>query len=221
MNKIVFTREVDGRIEQVEWFREADLAWLVVDGVESILEPKTWQQTWADLEARGFVEVFPADRRKLNAEKVRVLELVRSAFQGVTLGDGVGLRQGQGLDDYADPETLAKLRAEDEKHDWTAIPVDDLNRCCSSLSFFDAEGMRFHLPAFLVAELEGRITSSDVVFILTYQDDDMMSRFDQLSPAQREAVREYLLLLLSDPHRGFQHPMIEAGLRDYWGAERG
>ncbi|MBX3450254.1 MAG: hypothetical protein KF777_11875 [Planctomycetaceae bacterium] len=218
MNKIVFTREIDGRVERVEWFREADLAWLVVDGVETILEPEIWQQTWVDLEARGFIEVFPADRRKLNLQKARVLELIRNAFEGVTLGDGIGLRQGQGLDKYAGPETLAKLRADDEKQDWTAIPVEELDRCCTSLSYFDAEGMRFHLPAFMVAELEGRITSSDVVFILTYQDDGMMSRFDGLSPAQREAVREYLLLQLSDPHREFQHPMIEAGLKEYWGS---
>lgn len=218
MDKIVFTRKIEGRVERIEWFREADLAWLVVDGVETILEPETWQQAWADLEARGFIEFFPANRRKLNAEKTRVLELVRNAFQGVTLGDGVGLRQGQGLDDYSGPETLAKLRADDEKDDWTAIPVENLERCRSSLSYFDAEGMRFHLPAFLVAELEGQHSSGEVVFILTYQDDRMMSRFDRFSPAQREAVREYLLLQLADPHREFQHPMIEASLRDYWGS---
>jgi len=28
-------------------------------------------------------------------------------------------------------------------------------RCNSSLSFFNADGMRFHLPAFLIAELKG------------------------------------------------------------------
>jgi hypothetical protein len=30
-----------------------------------------------------------------------------------------------------------------------------LNRCNSSLSFFDAQGMLFHLPAFLLASLNG------------------------------------------------------------------
>jgi hypothetical protein len=42
------------------------------------------------------------------------------------------------------------------------------------------------------------------------------SRFDTLTPAQREAVREFFLLRLSDPHREFEHAMIEAALRDYW-----
>lgn len=220
MNKIVFTREIDGRVERVEWNRKGDDFWMLADGVESLVDRATWKQTWADMEARGFIEVFPADRRKLNVQKSRVLALVRSAFQGVTLGDGVGLRQGQGLDDYADDETLAKLRADDEKDDWTAISVQDLKRCRSSISFFDAEGMRFHLPAFMVAELEGTFSPGEVEFALTYQEDDRTSRFDLLSPAQREAAREFLLLQLSDPYEQHRHREIEAALRDYWGAER-
>lgn len=220
MNKIVFTREIDGRVERVEWIRKGDDLWMLADGVESIVDRATWKQTWADLEARGFIEAFPADRRKLNLQKARVLELVRSAFQGVTLGDGVGLRQGQGLDDYADDETLAKLRADDEKHDWTTIPVEDLKRCRSSISFFDAEGMRFHLPAFLVAELEGTFSPGEVEFALTYQENDRTSRFDLLSPAQRESAREFLLLQLSDPYEQHRHREIEAALRDYWTAEK-
>ena len=35
----------------------------------------------------------------------------------------------------------------------------------------------------------------------------------------REAVRAFLLLRLSDAHREFEHPMIDAALRDYWTAD--
>jgi hypothetical protein len=95
MNKIVFTREVDGRLERVEWNRKGDDIWMLADGVESLMDRATWQQTWADLEARGFIEAFPADRRKLNLQKARVLELVRSAFQGVRRGwSSTGRRPG-------------------------------------------------------------------------------------------------------------------------------
>lgn len=88
----------------------------------------------------------------------RIADVVRSAFQGVTLGNGIGLWQGQGLDDYANSETLARYRAQDEKVDWSRIPASELDSCHSSLSFFDAEGMRFHLPAYLIADLEGTLT---------------------------------------------------------------
>lgn len=214
--KIVLARDIDGRNQLVEWIRHADTVWIVSDGHETVIGPDAWKQAWADLEARGFVEVFPTDQRKLAAEKDRVLGLVRSAFQGVTLGEGVGLHQGQGLDDYADERTLASYRAQDEKYDWSAIPVADLDQCYSSLSFFDADGMRFHLPAYLVADLEGSLQTADVVFHLVYKERVGESQFERLSAAQREAVRAFLLLCLSDAHRGFDHPMIEEALRDYW-----
>lgn len=152
----------------------------------------------------------------MTVQEQRVLKLVRAAFADVALGTGVGLREAQGLDDYADSHTLASYRARDEKRDWSAISVADLDRCNSSLSFFDAEGMRFHLPAYLVADLEGALQAADVLFHLVYLSDGAESRFDKLSVAQREAVREFLLLRLSDPNREFVHPMIETALSKYW-----
>jgi hypothetical protein len=214
--KIVLGRDIDGRTERVEWIRHADTVRIVTERQETVIGPNEWKQAWADLETRGFVEVFPADQRKMTADKDRVIELVRSAFRSVTLGEGVGLRQGQGLDDYADAQTLASYRAEDEKRDWSAIPTADLDRYCDSLSFFDADGMRFHLPAYLVADLECRLQTADVLFHLIYPANGAASRFDTLSSAQRKAVREFLLLRLSDPHRASEHPMIEEALRNYW-----
>jgi hypothetical protein len=82
-----------------------------------------------------------------------VAERIRNAFSGVTLGQGVGLRQAQGIDGYEEETAIADYRQSDEKENWSRIPPDALNECQSSLSFFDAEGMRFHLPAYLLADL--------------------------------------------------------------------
>jgi hypothetical protein len=144
-----------------------------------------------------------------------VRDLIRSAFAGVTLGAGVGLREADGMDDYADEPALASLRARDEKCDWSAIPLADLDCCCSSLSYFDAEEMRFHLPAYLIADLEGTL---NCIPLFTLFEARMDSRYKLLSPAQREAVREYLLLHLSDPRYEFNHPQIRAALETYWTA---
>lgn len=127
-------------------------------------------------------------------EERRVADLIREAFRGVTLGDGIGLMQAQGLDDYARPETLKTYRDSDEKVDWSAIPAEKLNRCYSSLSFFDAEGMRFHLPAFLIAELRGTFCVVELVSYLSDFGRDSWLQFELLSPDQREAVRQYRLL---------------------------
>lgn len=145
----------------------------------------------------------------------RVAKLIRDAFTGITLGDGVGLWEGQAIDDYANDTTRGRYRARDEKSDWSAISVDDLNRCDSSLSFFDAEGMRFHLPAFLLAELEGTLWNG-VMFHLTHLDDHGKGRFAVLSDAQRRAVREFLLLFENDRDFSFERPLIEKALEEFW-----
>jgi hypothetical protein len=213
---IMLARDIDGRTELVEWIRQADTVWIVTESEEIVIGPDAWKQAWSDLVARDFIQVTPNDQRKMTVDTDRVLTLVRSAFRGVTLGNGIGLRQGRGLDDYADDHTLASYRADDEKNDWSVIPVAELDRCYSSLSFFDAEGMRFHLPAYLVADLEDSLQTADVLFHLVYTD---KGRFDTLSTAQREAVRQFLLLRLSDNHREFDHPAIEAALANYWTAK--
>jgi hypothetical protein len=70
------------------------------------------------------------------------------------MGDKV--MNAQGIDDYYSREATAQFRRKDEKDNWQKISSNDLNRCNSSPSFFDAEGFRFHLPAYLIAELQGR-----------------------------------------------------------------
>lgn len=125
----MLARDIEGRTELIELHRQADTIWLVTEDEEIEIGCDKWRQAFDDLAARGFVEVYPNDQRKLEAEAARVSALVREAFRGVTLGNGVGLHQGQGIDDYADESTLASLRARDEKVDWSAIPVAELDRC--------------------------------------------------------------------------------------------
>jgi hypothetical protein len=152
--------------------------------------------------------------RGLEAESIK--QDIRSAFAGVRLGDGIGLFEAQGIDDFADPATCARYREDDEKDDWTAIAVEDLNRCYSSLSFFDAAGMRFHLPAYLIADLDGAFLQ-DLDFTLT-----MTSRMDEqfalLDPAQRAAVRRYLEFIADDPDGRFGRDQILLALAGYWAA---
>lgn len=154
--------------------------------------------------------------------KQAVAELIRRAFHDVRLDEGVGLFEGQGLDDYSDAKTLAAYRAKDERNDWSRISAEDLTNCYSSLSFFDASGMRFHLPAYLIADLEGRIRI-DVLFHLVHLDEYALARFRLLSPDQRRAIREYLLLTLetvrSTSPLGLEDPLvasIDAALDHCW-----
>ena len=96
-------------------------------------------------------------------EEKQVAELIRAAFRDVRLGDGIGLMQGKGLDDYADKKTVVKYRLQDEKDDWSKIPAEKLNDCHSSLSFFDAEGMRFRFARIPDCRVGGKVESGPII----------------------------------------------------------
>jgi hypothetical protein len=139
---------------------------------------------------------------------------IRKAFAGVRLGDGIGLQEAQAIDDYESDAVRAACRAKDECHDWAAIGAEDLNRCNSSLSFFDAEGMRFHLPAYMIAELEGRY-GFDLASTIAYSTTDD-ERYTLLNDAQRAAVRDFLRFVRDEPDYKFQRESIQLALTNYW-----
>lgn len=146
----------------------------------------------------------------------RLVETICAAFDGVKLGDGVGLREAVALDEYAEGSVREFYRQLDEKLDWSAISSTDLNRNHISLCYFDAEAMRFHIPAYMVADLRGDLSTHDLLFNLTQVDDDGTKRFAKMSSTQRAAIREYLRLRLSDAETSAFHDRIATALREYW-----
>ena len=144
-----------------------------------------------------------------------VANQIKEAFAGVTLGNGVGLQQSKGLDDYEDKETLDRYRTYDEKDNWEKIPLSELNSASGGLCFFDAEGMRFHLPAYMIADLHGEYNFG-MAFNLTHLSDHSASQFELLDGPQRDAVRAFLLHIREDPDYEFDRDDIDRALASYW-----
>lgn len=152
-----------------------------------------------------------------------LIRMIEEAFSGVVLGDGVGLWQAQGLDDYCDEKQCMALREKDEKLDWRKISKEDINRCYSSLSFFDAAGMRFHLPAYMILDIEGGY-DYDLDLNLTDINDYKEQQFSLLNQEQRQAVRSYLSYRLDQFYQEFDKSgfedfslhNIERALAGYW-----
>jgi hypothetical protein len=143
-----------------------------------------------------------------------VICAIREAFSGVTLRDGIGLREAQSIDDYESKEEQNKKRLHDEKDDWSSIPHEDLQKYHSSLSFFDADGMRFHLPAFIIGSLEKLV--DDPIFHLTHLNDYAKSKLMTLSKKQFNAVVVYLKWCLERSEYIHEHESIERSLSEYW-----
>ena len=139
--------------------------------------------------------------------KDELITEIRTAFKNIKLEEGVGLWEGQGIDDYADSETILKLRKRDERNNWNNIPYEDLVDCESSLSFFDAKGMRFCLPKFLIFDIladeifkEKGLYSPDVLFTLSYKlnEEYQKNRFSLLDSKQIKVVINFLEYKLTE-----------------------
>ena len=148
-------------------------------------------------------------------EGLELCAVIEAAFADAKLGDGVGLSQGNGMDDYKDEAACAALRADDEKEDWRNLTTEALNRYNWSLSYFDAEGMRFHLPAFLICDLKGGYNFG-MASHLSYGAGRTERQFSLLSREQRIAVRLFLFHILQDPDYAFDRPEILQALDESW-----
>ncbi|MEN4982381.1 DUF6714 family protein [Acinetobacter modestus] len=172
-----------------------------------------------EMRRRGYDPITIAEAEEL-LPRWQQLDLLRqkieSAFAGVTLQEGIGLYEAQGIDDYASQAQCLAYRAKDEKLDWHNISINDLNRCNSSPTFFDAQGMLFHLPAFLLASLNGDYLH-DFTFTLIHINADTETRFSLLNAKQRAVVADYLQILLDEPDYTYHHKEIMSALiTGYW-----
>lgn len=139
---------------------------------------------------------------------------IETAFANVVLGDGIGLLEAGGLDDYAPGSDLSDLRELDEKTDWRRIDEDDLSRGNAAPSFLDAKGLVFHLPAFICAELRG----NEIVDIFTRIVFDTFSDHGfraLLTSEQRSVIVDLLRFLGHSPGRWFDHDDIETAIARY------
>lgn len=147
-------------------------------------------------------------------KKEILINQTKEAFNNVKLEDGIGLNEAQGFDDYEDAQTQKKLRDKDEKENWEAIPSSELNRCNSSLSFFDAKGMRFHLPSFMTTELNNEFLG--IVFTLTLGSDNAKAQRSALSSVQKKSIRAFLEHLLEDDEYKYERNQIKYALDNCW-----
>lgn len=139
--------------------------------------------------------------------KEELIKKIQNAFKDVKLEDGIGLWEGQGVDEYADNKKMVELRNKDERNDWNNILYKDMVLCESSLSFFDAKGMRFCLPKFLMFDLlsdeifeKENINAPDVLFTLGYKlnHEYQKKRFSLFNKEQIQCIISYLEYILDE-----------------------
>ncbi len=153
----------------------------------------------------------------------QVLRSIEQAFQGVELGDGVSLHETVVIDDYGSREAREMARAPDEKRDWRKLIHDpELTEISGvgGVSFYDAAGLRFHLPAYLSLavidfdrEDAGNALAS-LMFTLTQFSDYNRGRLAILEAPQRACVRDVLLYLRET--YALDDPALDEAIEGYW-----
>lgn len=162
-------------------------------------------------------------------------DVIAAAFAGVEHpGDGCLLRGVEGEEPH-----LVQL-AFAGKTDWRGLEASFLDQApdgySSALNFLSEAAFRFYLPAYLIADIGGGLSSVDPVFHLTFGLTDAerltpvnplrygkktwfeatSERLDGFDPTQAAAVVAYLQF--ASARDEFHRARIEEALRNYWQA---
>ena len=155
---------------------------------------------------------------EMNDNTHLVIERIERAFANVRLGGGVSLREADVIDEYGTDAERKKARAQDEQDDWGRIPEDLIAHYSWCLSFFDAEGMTFHLPAYMRFALRHYRDSASAsvdstIYALGHHDE----RFSGFTSPRRAAVRHFLKFMAYNGGRHVDSGSAKRALVDMWG----
>jgi hypothetical protein len=168
-------------------------------------------------------------------ERDQVEALIREAFAGVRLGNGVSLRQAEAIDHYSARWPLAefdRLPQSEVTDDWSLVPEEELRR--DNAAHLDPEGLRYYLPALMLwlldhyndeqllfdspAALTVIGTISAVAPWEEFREHQYRIYDTFFSEQQRRAIAAYVqalpeLVALDSEDAA----LVERSLRDYWG----
>jgi hypothetical protein len=155
----------------------------------------------------------------LEERKQALIAEITAAFDGVAREDGVSLSEAHVIDNYGSAEERAAARAEDNESRWQDVPEEDIARGDSVLSFLDAKGFRYYIPAYIVWYLKYNVIDFDslsdycfpfeesntpdsilfhlgIRFGLTQPPDDYaLERYRLLTTEQSRAIAHFLVLV--------------------------
>lgn len=159
----------------------------------------------------------------MSERRQQLLTAIEDVFRGVELGSGISLHETVVIDNYGDSAERTAARLPDEKCDWQRLVSDpELARIAGvgGLSFYDAPGLRFHLPAYLsLAVIDfDRADAGHVLeilmFTLTHFSEYNVGRLSILSAPQRQCVRDVLAFLRAEYE--LESAELDEAIAGYW-----
>lgn len=150
------------------------------------------------------------DERNEYEEGLQLIPIITDAFCDVQLEDGTSFHQAKALDDYADTDAARLL---DTDNHWTEVDLTKI-RLISVMSFMDAKGFRYYLPAFMIFELKYPLLGNNFGLdshLQGWDVDKSSDRFKILNQAQCVAVLKFLEFKVK-----YSDIFYGDALRSYW-----
>jgi len=150
----------------------------------------------------------------------QLLALIAEAFKDVRLEDGVSLHETIVIDNYGSKDAMMRARSRDEKMDWQKLIHDpellEVNGI-GGLAFYDAKGLRFHLPAYLSVVLMNDWVdiAESLLYNLTSDSEYNRKRLDILDPPMKKCVGEVLKYFQTFPEFKDDYEIIDRSLPYY------
>ncbi len=133
-----------------------------------------------------------------------LIQYIYTSFQDIQLEDGVGLYEADCIDGYLVPTHPEYIRwkEKDERHNWEKIlplfisnnPNERVNT--SNYFFMDAKGKRFHLPCYLLQDLDTRFQGNNpIISDIRFKKGDL-SDYEILTALQKQTLFDFLVFQL-------------------------
>jgi len=146
---------------------------------------------------------------------------ITTAFDGVAREDGVSLRESRVIDNYGCNEERAEARLLDTDTRWQDVSDADMQRYDAVLTFSDAKGFRYYLPAYMLRDLrlfvhpKYGISSDTLDYLDLPRHDYKLKHYSLLTPPQGKAVCHFLKFIVK--HGAGDDPQEAAKyLAGYW-----
>lgn len=187
-----------------------------------------------DPQYRHAVRRAEADERPLagwltiDALSERLDGEIRAAFADVTRGEGITLHEADVIDDYgSDEERLAARQLDTDQH-WSEVADELIERMSSALSFLDASGFHYYLPAYLSWTLRNYDSSdspskNSLLYGLTlrpwedsaHHEATARAHFGQLTAVQSQVMCRVLRFLVAYGYPCIDTKLAQSALDQY------
>jgi hypothetical protein len=144
-----------------------------------------------------------------------LIDYIAYAFCRVSLGDGVDIYAAASADWYGNPSEDA-LSKRAERIDWRRVPPNHLHARDYALSYLDAIGYRFYMPAIMTTMLRDEDSRGNLSESFMFHLERMAGSCgyrgihvcDLLNRSQRSAIRRFLKYQIHNCRRGIDHDRL-------------